>query len=259
MRDLLDKHFGAFTHDYLQNHPRRIANFTRLDSLLPFLEIKTKNSTYSRHVDGEHFYGDTPKYVITKTPHECLIYHLNKAKNRAKFWKLFHGVFIHEGEWLSTENYPTQSEGDLALVSLAMYYAKSENFLSRYYQDFDGYNLRGLAYSHCDMLLKKSGLFRKKWRRRDYRISTLHLAYECRTETYNPNDYFDKHCREEFSELQRYRQGLSAYKRSKNCRQKVLDAYSKLNEKGEKITNSKLARISGVGRKFVVNLMKEVD
>ena len=62
--------------------------------------------------------------------------------------------------------------------------------------------------------MRRSGLNRpSKWKRLDYKLSTLHLAYETITEPYNPVAYFNEHHKEEFSDTQRYRQGLSANKR----------------------------------------------
>ena len=182
-----------------------------------------------------------PKYDIGQKPFDGIMEQLRRAKNYSKFSKLFNGAHIHDGEWMPTSKFPTQSEGDLSLIALTMFYSKSPYFLSRYYPNLDDYCLRGLSYSLSDMVLKKSSLFRRKWRRRDYRISTLNYGFDKQTRW-----YFDEQSREEFSDTQRGLQGLSANKRMANNQRKILDAIDTLSKSMDKVTQSAIVNHTGL-------------
>ena len=175
-----------------------------------------------------------------------------KEKNGNNFSRLYNGAFIQDGEWVSTKKYPSQSEGDLGFVALGMYYANSEHFHRKYLEDLDGYDGRGLAYSLCDKMMRRSELYRSKWKRFDYRVATLNLAYESQTEPYNPVEYFDKHYRDGFSGIQSWRQNLSKNKRVESNQQRILDAIDILSNIGDKITKVAIMNKSGL-KEYAVN------
>ena len=240
---LYKKHFVAFTFDYNLNLnlPDVLTHYEHLPNVLPIIEVKDKAYSDYTNVEGDLFYGNAPKYDITEKPFDGIMEQLRRAKNNSKSSKLIQGSYIYNGEWLGSELYPTQSEADLALVALCMFYAKSQHFLSRYYSNLDDYDLRGLAYSLSDMVLKKSSLFRSKWRRRDYKISTLSRGYDSQIRT-----YFDEQSRDEFSDTQRARQGLSANKRMANNQRKILDAIDTLSKSMDKVTQSAIVSHTGI-------------
>ena len=253
---LYKNHFVAFTFDYdlNLNLPDVLTHYEHLPSVLPIIEVKDKKYRDYTNVGGDLFYGNAPKYDISQKVLDGIMYHLSRAKNHAKFSRLYDGVYIHDSEWLGSESYPTQSEAELALVALSMFYSKSQHFLSRYYPNLDDYDLRGLAYSLSDMVLKKSSLFRSKWRRRDYKISTLSLGYNSQFRT-----YFDERSRLEFSATQRARQELSANKRMANNQRKILDAIDTLSKSMAKVTQSAIANYTGLSINAIKRNLKALD
>ena len=86
-----------------------------------------------------------------------LIQRARAARNGHKFSKLFDGDF---------SDYPSQSEGDLALVSGIAFWTPDAD--------------------QIDRIFRMSGLVRRKWHREDYRDSTIEKALAGRTEFYEP-------------------------------------------------------------------------
>ena len=237
-----EKRFAALTFDWRLDVPQTLNDYQySLESIFPFVEVSKRKYGDYTNLGDDLFYGNAPKYIITEKPLAGIMEQLRRAKNNSKSSKLIQGSYIYNGEWLGSESYPSQSEADLALVALCMFYAKSPYFLSRYYPKLDDYCLRGLAYSLTDMVLKKSSLFRSKWRRRDYKISTLSLGYDSQIRT-----YFDEQSRDEFSDTQRARQGLSANKRMANNQRKILDAIDTLSKSMDKVTQSAIVSHTGI-------------
>ena len=250
---LYKNHFVAFTFDYdlNLNLPDVLTHYEHLPSVLPIIEVKDKKYTDYSNVGGDLFYGNAPKYDITQKPFDGIMEQLRRAKNYSKFSKLYNGAHIHDGEWIPTSKFPSQSEGDLSLITRTMFFSKSPYFLSRHYPKLDDYDLRGLAYSLSDMVLKKSSLFRPKWRRRDYRISTLNYGFESQTRW-----YFDDEFMEEFSAIQRDRQWRSAHKRSDNYKVKIYDAIHKLGLQGVRLSLASIAGEAGTHRETVAIKLK---
>ena len=240
---LYKNHFVAFTFDYdlNLNLPDVLTHYEHLPSVLPIIEVKDKKYSDYTNIGGDLFYGNAPKYDISQKVLDGIMEQLRRAKNYSKFSKLYNGAHIHDGEWIPTSKFPSQSEGDLSLIALTMLYSKSPYFLSRYYPNLDDYCLRGLSYSLSDMVLKKSSLFRRKWRRRDYKISTLNYAFDKQTRW-----YFDDEFMEGFSDTQRARQGLSANKRMANNQRKILDAIDILSKSMGKVTQSAIVGHTGL-------------
>ena len=245
--------FVALTFDFRSELPKVINHFDDIPSVFPLVEVKDKKYTDYSNIDSDLFYGNAPKYVITQKPFDGIMEQLRKAKNYSKFSKLYNGAHIHDGEWIPTSKFPSQSEGDLSLITRTMFFSKSQHFLSRYYSNLDDYDLRGLAYSLSDMVLKKSSLFRPKWRRRDYRISTLNYGFDKQTRW-----YFDEEFMEEFSAIQRDRQWRSAHKRSDNNQERIESAIDSLQERGDKVTHSAIAKYTGLARSTVIRNMKKL-
>ena len=252
---LYKNHFVAFTFDYdlNLNLPDVLTHYEHLPSVLPIIEVKDKKYSDYTNIGGDLFYGNAPKYDIGQKPFDGIMEQLRRSKNYSKFSKLFNGAHIHDGEWISTSKFPSQSEGDLSLIALTMFYSKSPHFLERYYPNLDDYCLRGLAYSLSDMVLKKSSLFRSKWRRRDYKISTLSYGYDSQT-----SYYFDDQFKSEFSAIQRDRQWRSAHKRSDNNQERIESAIDSLQERGDKVTHSAIAKYTGLARSTVIRNMKKL-
>lgn len=92
-----------------------------------------------------------------------------KAKNGDKFSKLF-----DEGD---TSNYGSHSEADQALCNILAFYTEGD-------------------FEKIDALFRKSKLYREKWERDDYRVSTINNAISiCNDKFYKPLPdyiYFDK-------------------------------------------------------------------
>lgn len=82
----------------------------------------------------------------------------SSAKNAAKFKTLWDG---------DTSQYPSHSEGDLALMTMLAFYCGGETI-------------------QMDRLFRQSGLFRDKWERDDYRSSTMRKAIANCSEFYKP-------------------------------------------------------------------------
>ena len=249
--------FVALTFDFQLGIPRVIKDFESLPKILPFVYEAGRTDRYQSDDFGDAVgYGDTPKYPVAKSTFESLISHLGRAKNHDKFSRLYNGAYIHDSEWLVNDDYPSQSEAELSLCTRGMYYAKSEDFQRKYIEDLDQCDGRGWSYSICDKLIRRSELYRSKWKRFDYRLATLNLAYETIKEPYDPVEHFNKHYKEEFSDTQRYRQGLSANKRSKNYKVKIYDAIHKLELEGVKLSLASIAREAGTHRETVAIKLK---
>ena len=77
---------------------------------------------------------------------DALIVQMRSAQNGQKFTILF------DGNW--TDNYPSQSEADQALCSILAFYTNNN-------------------YIAIDQIFRKSGLYREKWERQDYRERTI--------------------------------------------------------------------------------------
>ena len=249
--------FVALTFDWRLDAPQTIGNFESIPEILPFVYEVGRTTRDSADGRGNILgYGDTPKYPVAKATFEGLLYHLNRAKNREQFSKLYNGAYIHDGQWLGNDDYPSQNEADLSLCTRGLWYAISEQFQSKYIEDITSYDNKGQGFSIVDKLMRRSGLNRGKWKRFDYKLSTLHLAYETITNPYNPVEYFNEHYKEEFSDTQRYRQGLSANKRSRNYNVKVFDAIHKLELEGVRLSLASIARESGTHRDTVAIKLK---
>ncbi|MGL6074885.1 MAG: DUF3987 domain-containing protein [Fimbriiglobus sp.] len=80
-----------------------------------------------------------------------------QAKNGDRIRKLWNG---------DRSAYSSDSEADLALCTLLAFYFPDTN--------------------HLDAVFRRSGLYRAKWDRDDYRLSTLHKAIGSQTECYQP-------------------------------------------------------------------------
>lgn len=78
---------------------------------------------------------------------------------------------LYAGKW--EQRYGSQSEADQALC----------NYLAFYTQDFE----------QLDRLFQQSGLYREKWNREDYKISTIENAINSLTSTYQSKKYFPAH------------------------------------------------------------------
>ena len=247
--------FVSLTFDWRLDAPQTIGNFESIPEILPFVyEVGRTARNQSDELGDAIGYGATPKYPIQKSTFEGLRYYLNKAKNHEKFSRLFNGAYIHDGQFLGNDDYPSQSEADLALCCLSMFYGKSEHFQKKFIENLDQYDSsRGLAYSICDKMMRRSELNRSKWRRFDYRLSTLHLAYELQT-----SYYFDEHFRSEFSALQRDRQWRSATKRAYNNQERIESAIDSLSQRGDKVTHSAIAKYTGLARSTVIRNMKKL-
>ena len=243
--------FIAFSFDFGLGLPQVLNHFAHIPSVFPIVEVKDKKYRDYSNVGTDLFYGNAPKYNIGQKPFDGVMEQLRRSRNFSRFSKLYNGAHIHDGEWIPTSKFPSQSEGDLSLITRTMFFSKSPYFLSRHYPKLDDYDLRGLAYSLSDMVLKKSSLFRPKWRRRDYRISTLNYGFESQTRW-----YFDDEFMEEFSAIQRDRQWRSAHKRSDNYKVKIYDAIHKLGLQGVRLSLASIAREAGTHRETVAIKLK---
>ena len=250
-----EKRFAALTFDFRLGITETLENYDSIPKILPFVYEVGRTTKDSLDGTGDTVgYGDTPKYPIAKSTFEGLRYYLNKAKNHEKFSKLYNGAFIHDGQWLGNESYPTQSEADLALCCLSMFYTKSKHFQEKYIENLDQYDGRGLAFSICDKLMRRSQLNRKKWKRFDYRLATLNLAYELQT-----SYYFDEHFRSEFSALQRANQLRSAHKRAHNNQSKILDAINLLSERGDRISQVAIINETKLNKRTVSDNLRRLE
>ncbi len=88
---------------------------------------------------------------------DTIIDRAGKAKNGDRFRRLWEG---------DTSDYPSQSEADLALCNHLAFYC-------------------GRNPTHMDRLFRRSGLYRDKWDRSDYREETIRKAIEGCTEVYD--------------------------------------------------------------------------
>lgn len=108
--------------------------------------------------------GKTPSNNRNKndlTTSSQIIEKLSESKKQGeKFKKLF------SGDW--SADYGSQSEADLAFCSMVAFYT----------QDFLG----------IDQIFRKSGLYREKWDREDYKNDTISKAISSLTNTYSPNE-----------------------------------------------------------------------
>ena len=253
---LYKNHFVAFTFDYdlNLNLPDVLTHYEHLPSVLPIIEVKDKKYSDYTNIDGDLFYGDAPKYDIGQKPFNGIMEQLSKAKNYNQFAKLFNGAHLHDGQWMPTSKFPSQSEGDVSLNTRTIYYSRSPTFLGRYYPNLDDYDLKGLAFSFADMVLRKSSLFRPKWRRRDYRIATLNYAFNKQIRW-----YFDEQSIDEFSDDQRDKQGLSANKRKTNNQRKIMSVIDGLTERGEKVTQYIISKHTGLSINAVKRNLKAID
>lgn len=85
----------------------------------------------------------------------------SKAKNGQTFNNLFNGDY---------SSYHSQSEADLALCKFFAFYTHNDS-------------------AKIDSLFRKSGLYREKWERDDYRNNTISKAIEITNEVYDPQHY----------------------------------------------------------------------
>ncbi len=90
-------------------------------------------------------------------PDEEVLKKARQAKNAENFQSLFSG---------DTSGYPSPSEADMALVSMLAFWT----------DDFD----------QIDRLFRRSGLYREKWEREDYRDRTIGKVLRGKTEFFDP-------------------------------------------------------------------------
>ena len=156
--------FIALTFDWKLDAPQTIGNFESIPEILPFVyEVGRTARNQSDELGDAIGYGDIPKYPVAKATFEGLLYHLNRAKNREQFSKLYNGSYIHDGVWLGNDDYPSQSEADASLCERGLWYSISEQFQSKYIEDIASYDNMGQGFSIVDKLMRRSGLNRPKW------------------------------------------------------------------------------------------------
>ena len=241
-----DKRLVALTFNPFFETLRNPAKRFDLESYLPFLQEKT---------DGGIFRSNNIEtYKIHDKCFEDLICRLSTQKNRKKFLRLFHGHYFEKNEWAGSDEYPTQSEADLALVSIIKWYSSSKVFLKQHFEELDNYDLRSLSFCIVDKCFKHSKLYRDKWRTRfDYRLRTFEIAnpsstFEGFTDYYNPEKYYDKN--------KRAQQKKSSVKRRSNNYSKIKVAIKTLRKKRVKVTYRAISNITGISYKSVSIILR---
>ncbi len=146
---------------------------------IPDILLSQETSLNHKHVKIEErqeaveelckFLGNTSKENRTKLPSpggydlkvEELISKAESAKNGEKFSKLFNGQWEQLG-------YLSQSEAEQALCCMTAFYSDSPHVI--------------------DQVVRRSGLFRKKWERQDYRNGTIKKALTLKSQQIHNTD-----------------------------------------------------------------------
>lgn len=117
----------------------------------------------------EEHIGSAPSFSETTTtasPNRStldddeLIKRIRHSEQKAKFDSLWSGNF---------DDYDSQSEADMALCNILAFWTDR-------------------SYEAIDRLFRRSGLYREKWERQDYRDTTINEAIGFVQETYQPGD-----------------------------------------------------------------------
>lgn len=121
--------------------------------------VKAVNDLYERLFPPEQEPADIPVRITARSDFDDdeLIERAQNARNGHKFTQLWSG---------DTTGYSSQSEADLALCSMIAFWA-------------------GPDEAQIDRIFRRSGLYRQKWEREDYRANTITMAID-RTDFWEP-------------------------------------------------------------------------
>jgi len=141
------RHYLTITGHRLQEYPTAIEK--RPEELEEF---------YTRHFGAEGGEPEQPKECTrpTKLTDDQIISLASEAANAKKFMALMDG---------DISGYPSHSEADQALCNILAFYTISEG--------------------QIDTIFRRSGLYREKWERADYRDSTIQKALSLTVEHYS--------------------------------------------------------------------------
>ena len=144
------RHF-VMTGDHLDRTPRTVEERTT--------QLATLHAeTFGRPDETPAPIVREPSRSVATISDDDLVLLASAAANGLKFARLFAG---------DASDYGSRSEADLALVSLLAFWTQRDA-------------------ERIDRLFRKSGLFREKWNRRDYRERTLARAIASTSEVYDP-------------------------------------------------------------------------
>lgn len=162
--EMYDKdRFFAFTGDHLDGTPKTIE--TRPE------QLKEIHRKYIQDDDKTDQNGAAIESEPLDLSDEELIEKAKNAKNGDFFTDLWEGRWEkHKGRWVKKKGQDaSQSEADLALCSLLAFWTRCD-------------------HTWIDRLFRKSGLYRKKWDRSDYRNNTIKKAISGVSDVYEPGE-----------------------------------------------------------------------
>ncbi len=143
-----ERRYFTMTGDHLEGTPREVKE--RSEELKRF---------YTKYFAAEAPTGTSPSSASNPPdlPDEKVLKKAREAKNGEKFRRLYSG---------DTSGYPSQSEADMALAGMLAFWTDDPD--------------------QIDRLFRRSGLYRKKWEREDYRDRTIEKVLRGKTEFFDP-------------------------------------------------------------------------
>lgn len=142
--------YFTVTGNHLDGTPKRVKKRPQ--------EIHWVHEEYLAEDETPSESNGTPSEPVDLTDQE-LVELIRDSKQAEKFERLWQG---------DTSGYKSPSEADLALCAILAFWTRCDE-------------------DRIDRLFRKSGLYRKKWNRDDYRERTIQKAVENRSEVYEPS------------------------------------------------------------------------